>query len=70
MDGVCAYCALGLNEIRELEKPLGELVEPVGENVGLGEILREEMGKDWGMNDVLSTEFEGFDLGRELWSYE
>lgn len=66
VEAPCAYCAVGLNEVRELGKPLGDL----GGEAKLEEMLREEIGKERGMNDVLSTEFEGFDLGRELWSYE
>lgn len=66
VESVCTYCVLGLNEMRELGKPLGEL----GEDARLEEMLKEDIGKDWGWNDVLSTEFEGFDLERELFSYE
>lgn len=66
VDSVCTYCVLGLNEVRQLGKPLGELREEARPE----EMLREDIGKNWGMNDVSSTEFQAFDLGRELWTYE
>ncbi|KAK4494144.1 hypothetical protein PRZ48_014442 [Zasmidium cellare] len=76
----CSYCRNGLNRRKPLgsPRPRDELARKVEENqdVELGKMLEEGLeeaklmegcgGNDFGMEDVLSTDWSGFDLEKEV----